>query len=124
MDRFKCRTCGMESMVNIEVEVEEGLDAPPLEDSTQDSEFVSCHVCGDNWLSIRELGVHRVRMTFLHQMGMSPLLKCVGHIVPGDTFDDDDEEWEFFVDDEVVDEDAWEGLLAERREVLRSVCSN
>lgn len=111
-------------MVNIEVEVEEGLDGPPLEGATQDSEFVSCHVCGDNWLSIRELGLHRVRMTFLHQMGTSPLLKCVGHIIPGATFDDDDEEWEFFVDDEVVDEDAWEGLLAERREVLRSVCSN
>ncbi len=100
--------------------------AASLSNGEQESRFYSCHVCGDNWLAVKEHEPEgSCQVTFIHQMGMAPVLKRVAHmqthiVVTESTVDN----WEYYLDDEVIDENAWLTKLSERRQVLKSVCSN
>ncbi len=97
-----------------------------LADGEQESRFYSCHVCGDNWLAVKEHESEGACLvTFIHQMGMAPVLKRVAHmqthiVINESTVDN----WEYYLDDEIVDESDWTETLNSRRQVLKSVCTN
>src|SRR5690554_1576361 len=129
MERLKCKACGTESVVPMDVIVEnedEIEDVDELFSTDQDSQFYSCHVCGDNWLSVRETeSGGGFKVTFVHQMGMAPTLKRIAYLAGGtDAYDLSDEEWEYFLDDQQVEATSWRQKLSNRRQILRSICSN
>lgn len=95
-------------------------------DSDQESRFYSCHVCGDNWLAVREVEPEGACLvTFIHQMGMAPVLKRIAHMQTHVVINDSTvESWEYFLDDEPIAEEPWLERLKGRRRVLKSVASN
>jgi len=122
MEKLKCKACGCYSMVPMEVSLESDI----VEDQQAVSKFYACHVCGDNWLSVREEeDTGESRVTFVHQMGMSPVLKRVAHLQKHLVLQETTvEKWEYFFDDEVIEEEKWQEKLASRRKVLKSICTN
>jgi len=96
------------------------------EESGEESRFYSCHVCGDNWLSIRRRdddGHNKV--TFIHQMGVQPVLRRVAHLQTELVINDRTvDHWEYFLDEDKVAEGEWMDKLADRRKVLKAICSN
>ena len=92
----------------------------------QESAFYTCHVCGDNWLSFREEDEEgECVVTFIHQMGMDPVLKRVAHMeTPIVLREETVDRWEYFLDDESVDGSIWFKKLKRRRRLLKSICSN
>jgi hypothetical protein len=92
----------------------------------QESRFYSCQVCGDNWLSVKEKTADgQCTITFVHQMGTSPVLKRVAHMDnPVVVSDDHVEEWEYYKGDELVAEAEWQNILDDRRETLKATCVN
>ncbi len=92
----------------------------------QESRFFSCHVCGDNWLSLKE--THNeggCTITFVHQMGMAPTLKRIAHmqtpvVIKESTVD----AWRYYVGEDEIDKSSWQEELDERRNALRSMCMN
>lgn len=100
--------------------------AGALADGEQESRFFSCHVCGDNWLAVKELESEGACLvTFIHQMGMAPVLKRVAHMQTHIVINESTvENWEYYLDDEIVDESDWTETLNNRRQVLKSVCTN
>lgn len=112
-------------MVPMEVAMEEQEQQFLLGDE-QESRFYTCHVCGDNWLSVKEVKSDgRCTVTFIHQMGMTPQLKRVARVQTPVLIDEGSvEDWEYYFDDEPVAEENWRDELDERRSVLKSVCMN
>ncbi len=109
-----------------QAETEDGADGLAGDSDDEESQFYSCHVCGDNWLSVRcNEPEGDCRLTFIHQMGVQPTLRRVAYmkteIVLRDRAVD---RWEYFLDDDEVDESEWLGRLESRRKVLKSICSN
>jgi hypothetical protein len=92
----------------------------------EESRFYSCHVCGDNWLSIRRLDTEGdCKITFIHQMGVQPVLRRVAHVETEIVVADDKvRSWEYFLDETEVEEGEWLGRLADRRKVLKAICTN
>lgn len=130
MEKMTCKTCGCESLQPMQVVFEEDEEdlAPDddLLDEDQESRFYSCQVCGDNWLMVKEATPDGAcTITFVHQMGTSPVLKRVAHMSNAIVVDDDNvEAWEYFLDEEEVKEERWRDLLSDRRETLKSTCVN
>jgi hypothetical protein len=150
MEFLKCKACGSFAMVPMDVrlidqteEDESGL--PDLTDYLTDngddelnpesgepdeqegeSRFYSCHVCGDNWLSIRKSDDEgQSRVTFIHQMGVQPILRRVAHLQTDLVINDRTvDHWEYYLDEDEVAEGEWMTKLADRRRVLRAICSN
>jgi len=127
MERVQCKTCGSHSMIPMEVAVEnEEDDLAALLDQEPESRFYTCHVCGDNWLSVKETDEFgQCKITFVHQMGMAPVLKRIAHmqtevVVNNATVD----EWTYFLDDQEIDQEVWFDKLARRRKILKSICTN
>ncbi len=126
MERLKCKACGSDAMVPLDVVVEADELEELLGSEDTESRFFTCHVCGDNWLSVKaEPDNGDCQITFIHQMGMSPILKRVAHmqthvILKENTVD----HWEYFLDDDQVDEDEWYSKLKKRRKTLKSICTN
>jgi len=92
----------------------------------QETRFFSCHVCGDNWLSIKEVQKDGAcKIVFIHQMGATPVLKRIAdmqtHVVlnPQTVA-----EWSYFLDDKEVEEMEWLDQLDNRRHILKAICSN
>ena len=111
-------------MLPMELEPEEA-DAFDLVIDEHEARFFTCHVCGDNWLSVRRVEEGDCRITFVHQMGLQPLLKRTAHMTtPVILSEDTVERWDYFLGDDVVGEGRWRDTLDERRRVLRSICSN
>jgi hypothetical protein len=95
------------------------------ENEAQEAQFFTCHVCGDNWLSVREIVEGDCTITFVHQMGMQPLLKRVAHMsTPVVLSEGTVEHWAYYLGDDPVGEATWRRRLDKRRNVLRAVCSN
>jgi hypothetical protein len=127
MEKLQCKACGSYSMVPMDVVVEQDdvQEEPKLLGEDQESRFYTCHVCGDNWLSVKETRRDNCKITFVHQMGMSPELKRIAHMgTPVVANDDTVDKWEYYLDDERIDSDSWHEKLVKRRKVLRSICSN
>ncbi|MCH8246475.1 MAG: hypothetical protein IH951_08715 [Bacteroidetes bacterium] len=122
MERLKCKACKCYSMVPMEV----SLEAEEIEDPNADSKFYTCHVCGDNWLSVREdEDTGESRVTFVHQMGMSPVLKRVAHLQKHVVLKETTvEKWDYYFDDEEIEEKRWQEKLNNRRKILKSICTN
>jgi hypothetical protein len=109
--------------MEVQPETAEELDLAPLD--AQEAQFFTCHVCGDNWLSIREVLAGNCTITFVHQMGMRPLLKRVAYMTTPVVMNEGTvEHWAYYLGDDAVEEDDWRQRLAKRRDVLRAVCSN
>jgi len=126
MERLQCKACGCVSMVPMDVETE-GMDEEELLlGGDQESRFFTCHVCGDNWLSVKMTeSTGDTRITFVHQMGMQPTLKRVAQLnTPIVISEQTVEQWDYFVGDDTVAEDEWREVLDKRRFVLRSICTN
>ena len=124
MERLKCKACGCYSLLPMEVAVED--DDGHLFGEEQESRFYSCHVCGDNWLSLKETDDEgSCTITFVHQMGMSPTLKRTAYMqTPIVIKDNTVEAWQYFVGEEEIDKSSWQETLKERRHALRSMCMN
>lgn len=126
MERLKCKACGSYGMVPVEIDEDAEQHDDLLLTEDQESRFFTCHVCGDNWLSVKktELGGD-CRITFVHQMGMQPTLKRIARmstpvVLNENTVDD----WNYFLGDDEVEEGEWRRALDRRRLVLRSICTN
>ena len=106
--------------------MEVSLEAEEIEDPNADSKFYTCHVCGDNWLSVREdEATGESRVTFVHQMGMSPVLKRVAHLQKHVVLKETTvEKWDYYFDDEEIEEKQWQEKLNNRRKILKSICTN
>lgn len=148
MDFLKCKACGSFGMVPLDVRLldadDDSTDAPDVRDYLRDSDpddphdpdldknpdeesrFYSCHVCGDNWLSIRRReddGNNKV--TFIHQMGVQPILRRVAYVQTDIVVNEGTVDyWEYFLDDDEVAEGEWMDKLADRRKVLKAICTN
>ena len=123
MERLLCKACGAESLLPMEVQADIESEIGPLDE--HEAQFFTCHVCGDNWLSVREVQEGSCTITFVHQMGMKPLLKRVAHMTtPVVLTESTVEQWAYYLGEDEVEEDDWRTRLASRRDVLRSVCSN
>ena len=95
-------------------------------DEDEESRFYSCHVCGDNWLSIRRHDDDgQSKVTFIHQMGVEPVLRRIAHL-QAELLNDNRavDHWEYYLDDDEVAEGEWMDKLEDRRKVLRAICSN
>lgn len=124
MDRLQCKACGSFSMLPMELEPDEADDFGVHVDE-HEARFYTCHVCGDNWLTVRRTDGDDCRITFVHQMGLQPLLKRTAHMsTPVVLSEDTVEHWDYYLGDDEVGEHAWRDTLDERRRVLRSICSN
>ena len=97
---------------------------PDQED--QESRLFTCHVCGDNWLSIKEeKSSGSCEITFIHQMGISPVMRRVAHMATHVVLNESTvDKWDYFIDDDEVDEELWMDKLQERRKLLKSACTN
>jgi len=102
------------------------FETEDLLDDDQESRFYSCQVCGDNWLTVKETTPDgECTITFVHQMGTSPVLKRVAHMSNSIVVDEENvDEWEYYLGDEPVAEDRWRDKLEDRRDVLKSTCMN
>lgn len=128
MERLKCKACGCYSMVPVELEVgevdeEDRLITPPGE---HESRFFSCHVCGDNWLSVKMVEDDGdCRVTFVHQMGIQPTLKRVAHVTTPIVISEDTvAHWDYYLGDDEVEAGEWRDHLDRRRSILKAICSN
>lgn len=127
MDRLQCKACGSMSMTPLEVEAdEEEVREDPISMEEEEARFYTCHVCGDNWLTVRRVEPDGAcQITFVHQMGLQPTLKRVAymqtHIL---TSEESVDRWDYFMGEDSVEEDEWRENLDERRQLLRSICSN
>jgi hypothetical protein len=127
MEKITCKTCGCESLKPMQVVLDEEEDDDlPVVGHDQESRFYSCQVCGDNWLTVKEKqGDGECTITFVHQMGTSPVLKRVAHMDNHIVLDEENvEEWEYYLGDEPVQEEEWRETLSDRREMLKAVCTN
>ena len=127
MDRLQCKACGSFSMLPMELEPDEADAADLISALTEDHEarFFTCHVCGDNWLTVRRVENGDCKITFVHQMGLQPLLKRTAHMTTPVVLNEDTvEQWEYYLGDDEVAEHRWRDTLEGRRKVLRSICSN
>jgi len=128
MEKLHCKTCGAFSMIPMEVAIDEEQDEhAALFDHDHETRFYTCHVCGDNWLSVKETEDEegQCKITFVHQMGMSPVLKRVARMQTPVVFSEDTvNRWRYFLDDQEIDQEAWMDKLAKRRHILRSICTN
>lgn len=124
MERLKCKACGSFGMVPLEIE--EDLEQDEILAPEQESRFFTCHVCGDNWLSVKKTDLGGdCQITFVHQMGLQPTLKRVAHMsTPVVVSEDTVDEWSYFLGDDEVEEGEWRRTLDERRFRLRAICSN
>lgn len=107
----------------------DAIDEQPLDDfseADQESRFFTCHVCGDNWFSLKQLVPDgSAHLTYVHQMGMEPTLKRIAQMsTPLLISEHAVERWDYFLGEDVVDEQAWREELDRRRFVLRSICTN
>lgn len=126
MEPLLCKTCGCLSMVPMEVIIDpDDLGEAPWSPDAE-SRFYSCHVCGDNWLTVKEEDQDgEFQVTFVHQMGMEPTLKRVAHMqAPVVVTEEAIDFWQYFVDDEPTDESLWREKLNNRRKILKSICCN
>jgi hypothetical protein len=123
MERLQCKACGSFSMLPMELQPDDAQEMDLLDD--QEARFFTCHVCGDNWLSVREVESGDCRITFVHQMGLQPTLKRIAHMATPVLLNEATvEQWHYFSGDDEVDEDVWMDALGERRRILKSICSN
>ena len=123
MDRLQCKACGSFSMLPMELQPDDTEEMDLLDD--QEARFFTCHVCGDNWLSVRQVESGDCRITFVHQMGLQPTLKRIAHLsTPVVMNEGTVERWDYFCGDDEVAEEEWMDTLDERRRILKSICSN
>ena len=123
MERLQCKACGSFSMLPMELQPDDAEEMDLLDE--QEARFFTCHVCGDNWLSVRQVESGDCRITFVHQMGLQPTLKRVAHLATPVVINESTvEQWDYFWGDDEVEEEEWMEHLGERRRILKSICSN
>ena len=127
MERLCCKACGCDSLLPAQVELRQD-DADDLGDllgERPETTFFTCHVCGDNWLTVKETEAGACTLTFVHQMGTDPQLRRVAQMAtPVLLSADAVEDWAYFLGEDEIDEDVWRDQLDERRRILRAACSN
>ncbi|NNE45290.1 MAG: hypothetical protein HKN37_01380 [Rhodothermales bacterium] len=126
MERRVCKACGSDAMVPMDVVVEADEYEDLISDDDTESRFFTCHVCGDNWLSLKEQpSGGECQIVFIHQMGMDPVLKRVAHMETHIVLNDGTVgHWDYFLNDDPVDADIWHAKLRDRRKLLKSICTN
>lgn len=123
MDRLQCKACGSLSMLPMEIEADEAEEMELADD--QEARFYTCHVCGDNWLTVRRVEDGECKITFVHQMGLQPVLRRTAVMTTPIVLSEQTvDHWAYYLGEDEVDEERWLDRLDERRRVLRSICSN
>lgn len=123
MDRLQCKACGSLSMLPMEIEADEAEEMELSDD--QEARFYTCHVCGDNWLTVRRVENGECKITFVHQMGLQPVLRRTAVMTTPIVLSEQTvDHWAYYLGEDEVDEERWLDRLDERRRVLRSICSN
>lgn len=124
MEKLQCKACGSFGLIPMDVSVEADEEFGIQDD--HESRFYTCQVCGDNWLSVKSTDTSgECQITFIHQMGMQPVLKRVAHVDQSIVLTESAVgTWEYFLDDEAVREEEWRTKLDNRRALLKSICSN
>ena len=112
-------------MVPVEIDTEMEDEGPLPFSDEQESRFFTCHVCGDNWLSVKQVEQGDCQITFVHQMGMQPLLKRTAHVATPIVLNEGTVgAWSYYLGDDEIEESQWRRLLDKRRLILRSICTN
>ena len=138
LDKLLCKACGTQSIdvSTVDEDVLEGADFLRFDDTTEEdplgdfageeARFYSCPLCGDNWLALRRDRVDgRADVTFVHQMGIRPVLRRTAHLASSVLLSEAAVDgWDYFYGDDTVSEGAWRTRLDARRRVLRSICTN
>lgn len=125
MERLKCKACGCYSMAPVEIDSEMEEEERLLPNDEQESRFFTCHVCGDNWLSVKHVEQGGCQITFVHQMGIQPLLKRIAHMATPVVLNEGTVgAWSYYLGEDEVEETEWRHLLDKRRWVLRAICTN
>ena len=137
MEKLLCKACGTHSVdvSTVDEDVLEGADFLRFDETSDDdplgdfggeeARFYSCPLCGDNWLALRRDRVDgRADVTFVHQMGIQPVLRRTAHLASSVLTEAAVDGWDYFYGDDAVSEGAWRTRLDARRRVLRSICTN
>jgi hypothetical protein len=130
MERLKCKACGCYSMIPLDLNADEDDEMDLSEgevpdfDEEQESRFFTCHVCGDNWLSVKRTEAGACEITFIHQMGMQPTLKRTAMMEAEIGLSDAADDWEYYLGDDEIEEAEWRRHLASRRWLLKAICTN
>ncbi len=126
MERMVCKACGSAALMPMDVVVQSEQHDFEIDPEDSESRFFSCHVCGDNWLSLKEHPDDGdCQIVFIHQMGMDPVLKRVAHMSTHVVLNEDTvDHWDYFLNDDPVDADVWHAKLRDRRRTLKSICTN
>ena len=128
MERLVCKACGSAALMPMDVVVQTDEDGHErlVDGEDTESRFFTCHVCGDNWLSLKEQPAEGdCQIIFIHQMGMDPILKRVAYMETHVVLNEDTVgHWDYFLNDDPVDADVWHAKLRDRRKLLKSICSN
>ncbi len=113
-------------MVPMDVAVEQEEEEEMSIEGDQESRFFTCHVCGDNWLSVKMTGDDGdCQITFIHQMGMEPTLKRTAHVETEILLNEASvAQWDYFLGEDEVGEQEWLAQLTDRRAMLKCICSN
>ena len=123
MDFLRCKACGSEAVLPLDVSAENGEGA--FEDADE-AHFYTCQVCGDNWLSIKRnpLGGD-CELTFVHQTNVEPLLRRTATMSNAVVMTERSvDHWSYFLGDDEVEETDWRAQLVERRRLLKAACTN
>lgn len=121
-----CKACGSAALMPMDVVVQSEDQEYEVSSDEGESRFFTCHVCGDNWLSLKEEPMYgECQVVFIHQMGMDPVLKRVAHMETHIVLNENTvDHWDYFLNDDPVDADVWHEKLRDRRRTLKSICTN
>ncbi len=122
MHLLTCKACGADAVTPLEMDTRHG---DGVIEGADEAHFYTCQLCGDNWLSVRRDEGERPMLTFIHQMGMRPVLRRVAVMTNVVVMSEASVEmWSYYLGDDEVPEREWRSTLGERRQMLRSVTMN
>jgi len=125
-NKIKCKCCGQKSVVPMNVL---SVNDDEINENHQEV-FYSCLICKDNWVADKQQLSNdpddsSILISFTHNINLMPQLERVASVpseILVDSIQDDD--WEYYIGDHLVDKSDWFRVLSERREEMFSAAVN